>query len=108
ALFLGLKALDVGAGDEVITVSNTAVPTVAAIVAAGATPVFVDIEPRTYLMDTSRLEAAVTPKTRCILPVHLFGQCVDMAVVNRVSEKHGLKVFEDCAQAHGAKYHGQT
>ncbi len=107
ALFLGLKALGITAGDEVITVSNTAVPTVASIVATGATPVFVDIDRKTYLMDTSRLDAAVTKKTKCILPVHLFGQCVEMDGVHQVAKKHGLKVFEDCAQSHGAKYHGK-
>lgn len=107
ALFLGLKALDIGPGDEVITVANTAIPTVSAIVATGATPKFVDIDPVTYLMDTGRLEAAVTPRTRCILPVHLFGQCVDMKTVNAVAKKHGIKVLEDCAQCHGAMQDGR-
>jgi dTDP-3-amino-2,3,6-trideoxy-4-keto-D-glucose/dTDP-3-amino-3,4,6-trideoxy-alpha-D-glucose/dTDP-2,6-dideoxy-D-kanosamine transaminase len=106
ALFLALKAIDVGPGDEVITVSNTAIPTVSAIAATGATPKFVDIDPATYLMDTSRLAAAVTPITKCILPVHLFGQCVDMKTVNAVAKKHGLKVLEDCAQCHGAEQDG--
>jgi dTDP-3-amino-2,3,6-trideoxy-4-keto-D-glucose/dTDP-3-amino-3,4,6-trideoxy-alpha-D-glucose/dTDP-2,6-dideoxy-D-kanosamine transaminase len=106
ALFLGLKAIDVGAGDEVITVANTAVPTVAAIVSTGATPVFVDIDPATYLMDVHRLEAAVTPRTKCILPVHLFGQCVRMEAVREVAARHGIKVLEDCAQSHGATRHG--
>jgi aminotransferase EvaB len=102
ALFLALKAIDVGPGDEVITVANTAIPTVSAIVAAGATPKFVDIDPATYLMDTRLLAAAVTPRTRCILPVHLFGQCVDMEGVNAVASKQGIRVLEDCAQCHGA------
>jgi len=106
ALFLGLKALGVGDGDEVITVANTAVPTVAAIVSTGATARFVDIEPSTYLMDVDQLEGAVTPKTKCILPVHLFGQCVRMEVVQEVARRHGLKVLEDCAQSHGAERHG--
>jgi aminotransferase EvaB len=106
-LFLALKALGIGPGDEVITVSNTAVPTVAAIRAAGATPRFVDIEPGTYLMDVQQLEGAVTPKTRCIMPVHLFGQCADMQAVNRVAQRHGLKVVEDCSQAHGAAQNGR-
>lgn len=106
ALFLALKALDVGLGDEVITVSNTAIPTVAAIVSAGATPKFVDINPDTYLMDVSQLEARITSRTKCILPVHLFGQCVDMATVNEVASKHGIKVLEDCAQSHGAMHDG--
>jgi dTDP-3-amino-2,3,6-trideoxy-4-keto-D-glucose/dTDP-3-amino-3,4,6-trideoxy-alpha-D-glucose/dTDP-2,6-dideoxy-D-kanosamine transaminase len=106
ALFLGLKALDIGEGDEVITVANTAVPTVAAIVATGATPRFVDIEPDTYLMDVDALEGAITEKTRCILPVHLFGQCVRMEVVRQVAEPNVLLVLEDCAQSHGATRHG--
>ncbi len=106
ALFLGLKAIDVGPGDEVITVANTAVPTVAAIVSTGATPRFVDIDPATYLMDVDQLEAAITPRTRCILPVHLFGQCVRMETVREVAARHGLRVLEDCAQSHGATRHG--
>jgi aminotransferase EvaB len=104
ALFLGLKALDIGKGDEVITVANTAVPTVSSIVAAGATPVFVDIGPDTYLMDTSLLEEAISERTKCILPVHLYGQCVNMENVNKVARAHGLKVVEDCAQSHGALF----
>jgi aminotransferase EvaB len=107
ALFLGLKALCIGNGDEVITVANTAVPTVSAIVSAGATPRFVDIDPETYLMDTSLLEKVVNSKTKCILPVHLYGQCVNMDEVNRVASKYGLKVIEDCAQSHGATYKGR-
>lgn len=107
ALFLGLKAIDVGPGDEVITVANTAIPTASAIAAAGAKPVFVDIDPATYLMDTRQLEGAVTPRTKCIVPVHLFGQCVDMAAVNALAKKHGLKVLEDCAQCHGAMQDGR-
>lgn len=106
ALFLGLKALDLGPEDEVITVSNTAVPTVAAIVATGATPRFVDIDPVSYLMDVDQLEAAVTPRTRCVLPVHLFGQCVQMETVRAVAERHGLRILEDCAQSHGAQREG--
>jgi aminotransferase EvaB len=107
ALFLALKALDIGAGDEVITVANTAIPTVSAIVSTGATPRFIDIEPDTYLMDTSRLEAAITAATKCILPVHLYGQCVDMATVNAVASRYGLKVLEDCAQCAGALSDGR-
>ena len=88
-------------GDEVITTSNTAIPTVAAIVSAGGTPRFVDIEPETYLMDVSQLESAITPRTRCIVPVHLFGQCVDMDAVQAVAARQGT-VIEDCAQSTGA------
>ncbi len=105
-LFLALKALGIGPGDEVITVPNTAVPTVAAICAAGATPRFVDIDPATYLMDVRQLEAALTAKTRCIIPVHLYGQCVNMEVVNALAQSRGLKVVEDCSQAHGAGRNG--
>lgn len=106
AIVLALRALGIGAGDEVITVSNTAIPTVSAIVTVGATPVFVDINPRTYLMDTTKLEAAITEKTKCILPVHLFGQCVDMDPVLEVAKKHNLNVLEDVAQGQGSEYHG--
>lgn len=107
AIILSLHALGIGSGDEVITVSNTAIPTVSAIVTVGATPVFVDINPKTYLMDTNKLEAAVTEKTKCILPVHLFGQCVDMDAVLTVARKHNLYVLEDVAQAQGAEYHNK-
>jgi aminotransferase EvaB len=107
AITLGLRAIGVKPGDEVITVANTAVPTVSAIVTAGATPRFVDINPATYLMDTTQLEGTITKKTACILPVHLFGQCVDMDGVREVAKKHGLKVLEDCAQSHGAEFKGQ-
>lgn len=105
ALFLGLKALGISAGDEVITVANTAVPTVSAIVSTGAIPRFVDIDPATYLMDTAILERAVTKKTKCILPVHLYGQCVNMDKVNDIARSHDLKVIEDCAQSHGALFY---
>jgi len=107
ALFLALKALGIGQGDEVITVSNTAVPTVSAIVSAGAVPAFVDIDPRTYLMDTSLIEKAITGKTKCILPVHLYGQMVNMDEVNAIAQKYALSVLEDCAQSHGAEYNGK-
>lgn len=106
AIFLALKALGVGKGDEVITVSNTAIPTVSAIVSTGAKPVFVDINERTYLLDASKIEAVITKKTKCILPVHLYGQCVDMDTVNTIAKKHNLFVLEDCAQSHGALYKG--
>ncbi|GAA3156135.1 DegT/DnrJ/EryC1/StrS family aminotransferase [Nonomuraea roseoviolacea] len=107
AVKLGLQALGVGPGDEVVTVSNTAAPTVVAIDAVGATPVFVDVDPATYLMDVAAVAAAVTPRTRCLLPVHLYGQCVDMAPLERLAEERGLAVLEDCAQAHGALHHGR-
>lgn len=106
AIRLALQALGVGRGDEVITVSNTAAPTVLAIDAVGATPVFVDIHPDTYLMDVDQVAAAITPRTKCLLPVHLYGQCVDLAPLKALADKHGLHLLEDCAQAHGARHHG--
>ena len=107
AITLALKALEIGKGDEVITVSNTAIPTVSAVVTAGAMPVFVDINPETYLMDVAKVEAAITSKTKAILPVHLFGQCVDMDPLLDIAQKHHLYVVEDCAQVHGAEYKGR-
>lgn len=108
ALFLALKALEIGAGDEVITVANTAVPTVAAIRASGATPVFVDVTSDTFLLDPEKLDAAVTPRTRCILPVHLCGQMAPMEPIMAAASRHGLFVVEDCAQAAGARYRGRS
>jgi aminotransferase EvaB len=107
ALFLALKALGVGPGDEVLTVSNTAVPTVAAIRSTGATPIFTDIDPATYLMDASRMEERLTARTRCILPVHLFGQVADMEAILRVARARNIAVLEDCAQAAGATRNGR-
>ncbi|MEV7844496.1 MULTISPECIES: DegT/DnrJ/EryC1/StrS family aminotransferase [Streptomyces griseus group] len=107
AVQLGLEALGVGRGDEVITVSNTAAPTVIAIDAAGAVPVFVDVLPETALMDTSQVAQAITERTKAILPVHLYGQCVEMAPLRELADAHGLRLLEDCAQAHGARHHGQ-
>lgn len=106
AITLALHAVGIKPGDEVITVSNTAIPTVSAIISAGAKPVFVDIDSSTYLMDVSKVEAAITPRTRAIIPVHLFGQCVDMDAINDIASRHNLFVIEDCAQAHGATYKG--
>lgn len=104
ALILALKASDIGAGDEVITVPNTAVPTVSAIVSSGAKPVFVDINPKTYTIAPELIKDAITPKTKAILPVHLYGQPADMKPILEIAEKHGLTVIEDCCQAHGAEY----
>ena len=106
AVKLGLEALGVGPGDEVITVSNTAAPTVVAIVGAGATPVFVDVREEDFLMDTDQVAEAITPRTKAIVPVHLYGQCVDMAPLRELADRHGLVILEDCAQAHGARHHG--
>ena len=104
-IFLALKALGIGAGDEVITVSNTAVPTVSAIVQAGATPRFVDVCHDTALMDVSKIEAAITAHTRCIIPVHLYGQCVDMDALIQIANSRNLQIIEDCSQSHGATHH---
>jgi aminotransferase EvaB len=107
ALTLSLRAIGINRGDEVITVSNTAIPTVSAIVQAGAVPVFVDVKEDDFLMDLDLVEKAITSKTKCIMVVHLFGQCVDMDRVEQIAKKHGLKVVEDCAQAHGSTYKGR-
>ncbi|HQI25764.1 MAG TPA: DegT/DnrJ/EryC1/StrS family aminotransferase [Candidatus Paceibacterota bacterium] len=107
ALCLALKALGVNFGDEVITVANTATPTITAIRLAGAKPVFVDIDEKTLLMNPDLIEEKITPKTKVILPVHLFGQPVSMSKVLSIAKKYKLKVVEDCAQAAGAKYQGR-
>lgn len=104
AIYIALASLGVKAGDEVITVPNTAVPTVSAIRTLGAKPVFVDIRDDDFLMDVAQVEAAITSRTRAIVPVHLYGQCVDLDPLMKLAEKHGLKVMEDCAQAQGALY----
>ena len=107
AIYIALAAAGVKAGDEVITVPNTAVPTVSAISTLGARPVFVDIRPDDLLMDIEQLEAAITPRTTAIVPVHLFGQCVDLDPLLAIARKHGVKVIEDCAQSQGARYKGR-
>jgi len=106
ALHLALRAVGVGPGDEVITVANTFFATVEAIALCGARPVFVDIDPASYTMDPSRVEVAITPRTKAILPVHLYGQPADMDPIVDISRKHGLAVVEDACQAHGAEYKG--
>ena len=107
ALFLVLKAMDIGAGDEVIVPSNTYIATWLAVSYAGATPVPVEPDPLTFNLDASRIEAAITPRTRAIMPVHLYGQPADMDGITALAGKHGLKVLEDAAQAHGARYKGR-
>jgi dTDP-4-amino-4,6-dideoxygalactose transaminase len=107
ALHLALLAAGIGPGDEVITVPFTFVATVSAIVYAGATPRFVDIDPIHYAMDPAALEAAITPRTRAIVPVHLYGQPADMDPILALARRHGIVVIEDAAQAHGAEYHGR-
>jgi perosamine synthetase len=99
--------LGLGAGDEVITVSHTFNATVSSILFTGATPVFVDIEPDTYLMDAGRIEAAITSRTRAICPVSLFGVVADMDAIQAIADRHGLIVVEDACQAHGAVYRGR-
>jgi len=107
ALALILKAYGVGKGDEVLVPSNTFIATWLAVSQAGATPVPVEPDPRTHNIDPARLEAAITPATRAIMPVHLYGQPADMAPLLDVARRHGLKVIEDAAQAHGARYAGR-
>jgi len=107
AIWLALLALDIGPGDEVITVPNTFIATVEAISFTGARPVLIDVNPETYNMDPNLLEAAITPKTKAVIPVHLYGQMADMDPILEIAKKHGLKVVEDAAQAQGAKYKGK-
>lgn len=106
AIALALMVLGVGPGDEVVTVANTAVPTVSAVTMTGATPVFVDIDDY-FLMDPAKIEKAITPRTKVIMPVHLYGQMADMDAIMSVADKHGLPVVEDAAQAHGAEHKGK-
>ena len=106
-MMLALKALDVGAGDEVIVPSNTYIATVLAVMYVGAKPIFVEPDIRTFNIDSARIEEVITPKTRVIMPVHLYGQACDMEPIMEIACKHGLKVVEDCAQAHGATYKGR-
>ncbi len=107
ALQLALMACGVGPGDEVITVAHTFMATTEAIMLVGATPVFVDIDPQTYTMDVSAVEAQITPHTRAIIPVHLYGQPVDMDPLMEIAERYGLWVIQDACQAHGARYKGR-
>lgn len=107
ALTLALRALEVGPGDEVIVPSNTYIATWLAVSAVGATPVPVEPVPETFNIDPARIEAAITAKTKVILPVHLYGQPVDLDPILALARQHGLRVVEDAAQAHGAKYKGK-
>ncbi|MEN6434451.1 MAG: DegT/DnrJ/EryC1/StrS family aminotransferase [Anaerolineaceae bacterium] len=107
ALHVILRAMEIGPGDEVITVPNTFIATVEAIVLAGAKPVFVDIDPHTYLMDVTKIEEKITPNTKAILPVHLYGQTADMDPILDIASRHHLRVIEDACQAHGARYKGR-
>ena len=107
ALALALRACKIGPGDEVITVANTFIATVEAIAMVGATPVFVDIDPATYMMDWRQLDQVLTSRTRAIMPVHLYGYPVEIQPVLEFARAHGLRVIEDASQAHGATYQGQ-
>jgi dTDP-4-amino-4,6-dideoxygalactose transaminase len=107
ALFLALRSLSIGAGDEVITTPFTFVATAEVVSAVGAKPVFVDIDPQTYNLDLNQVEAAITDRTKAIIPVHLFGQPVDMTRLMAIATSHNLWVVEDCAQATGATWAGQ-
>ena len=107
AIELALRGFGITAGDEVITPANTFIATVLAIMSTGATPVFVDMDPATYGIDAAAISAAVTPRTRAIVPVHLYGQPVDLDAVMAVASRHNLLVIEDAAQAHGARYKGR-
>jgi dTDP-4-amino-4,6-dideoxygalactose transaminase len=107
ALFLALKAMGIGAGDEVIVPSNTYIATWLAVSYAGATPVPVEPDPLTFNLDANRIEAAISTRTRAIMPVHLYGQPADMDAINAIALKYNLKVLEDAAQAHGARYKGR-
>lgn len=108
ALFIALKALGIGSGDEVITVANSFIATSEAITQTGARVVFVDINPRTYNIDTNKIGAKITSRTKAIVPVHLYGQPADMDPIIALARTHNLKIIEDCAQAHGALYKGKT
>jgi dTDP-4-amino-4,6-dideoxygalactose transaminase len=108
AIACALRALGIGPGDEVLTVANTAIPTVSAIRMAGATPVLVDVDPQTCLMDPALIEPRITSRTKALLPVHLFGNAAPLAPLLEIAARHGLKVVEDCAQSCGTRYQGRA
>lgn len=107
ALHLALMACGVQPGDEVITVANTCIPTISAVSFAGAVPVFVDIDEKTFTINPTLIEERITPKTKAILPVHLYGQCADMDPILEIARRYNLAVVEDCAQAAGSQYKGR-
>ena len=102
AIYVSLKALGIGAGDEVITVANSWISTSEVITQAGARPVFVDIDPVSFNIDATKIERAITKRTKAILPVHLYGQMADMSAIIKIAKKYNLKIIEDACQAHGA------
>lgn len=104
AIFLALKALNINIGDEVITVSNTAVPTVSAIVSSGATPIFVDVDETSFLMNLEDVKSKINSKTKAIIAVHLYGQMINMDELMSIANKKNIYVIEDCAQSHGAMF----
>jgi dTDP-3-amino-3,4,6-trideoxy-alpha-D-glucose transaminase len=108
AIQLALAALDIGPGDEIITVANAAVYETITALAVGATPVFVEVDEHTHTMDPAAFEAAITPRTRAVVPVHLYGHMAAMDAITSIAARHGIAVIEDCAQAHGATYRGRT
>jgi len=107
ALHLALRALDVGPGDEVIVASNSYIATILAVTMVGATPVLVEPDPRTHNLDPARVAAAITPRTKALLPTHLYGQPADLDPLQALADEHGLKLIEDAAQAHGCAYKGR-
>jgi dTDP-4-amino-4,6-dideoxygalactose transaminase len=107
ALHVAIRALGIGPGDEVITTAHTAVATVSAIELAGATPVFADIDPKYFTLDPALVERAISPATKAIIAVHLYGQPVDLTAFSELARRRGLKLIEDCAQAHGALHQGR-
>lgn len=108
ALVIAMRALEIGEGDEVITVAFTFFATGESIAAVGACPVFVDVDKNSYCIDTNLIEEKITSKTKAILPVHLYGNCANMQEIKRIAQKYNLKIIADCAQAIGTKYNGDT
>src|SRR5207248_9508113 len=107
ALALALGALGIGPGHEVVVPANSFVATAEAVVLVGATPCFADVDERTQLITAATVERALTPATRCVIPVHLYGRTVELQPIMRLARRHRLAVVEDCSQAHGARYRGQ-
>src|SRR2546429_2968341 len=104
ALELALRAFDIGPGDEVITAANSFIASALAISHVGATPILVDVDPSTHTVDVSAIESAITPRTKAVLPVHLYGHPAHMDPIRQLADKHGLVIIEDACQAHGARY----